>query len=86
MAWIQSRGRVDRDADGNVTQLTGLDLDFNQHHQTEVALQARREEEYDRALRTLLQTATQGIVAVDANGVIGTANRAPRGDVRLGRR
>ncbi len=76
VAWIQSRGRVDRDADGNVTRLTGLDLDFTRHYETEVALRALRDEEHDRALRTLLETATQGIVSVDADGVIVTANRA----------
>ncbi|HEY7285976.1 MAG TPA: response regulator, partial [Vicinamibacterales bacterium] len=76
VGWIQSRGRVDRDADGNAVRLTGLDLDFNQHHRMEEALQARREEEHDLALRTLLETATQGIVSVDAGGEIVTANRA----------
>src|SRR6185503_10616015 len=76
VAWIQSRGRVDRDADGNVTRLTGLDLDFSQHHRSEEAQQARREEEHDRVLRTLLETATQGIVSVDPQGVIVTANHA----------
>jgi len=44
VAWIQSRGRVDRDADGNATRLTGLDLDFTQHHRTEEALQERTAE------------------------------------------
>src|SRR4029453_12035555 len=76
VAWIQSRGRVDRDTDGNVTPLTGLDLDFSQHHRKEEARQARREEEHDRALRTLLETAMQGIVSVDAEGIIVTANHA----------
>jgi len=76
VGWIQSRGRVDRDADGNATQLTGLDLDFNDHHRLEEALRVRREEEHDLALRTLLETATQGIVSVDARGEIVTANRA----------
>jgi PAS domain S-box-containing protein len=76
VAWIQSRGRVDRGADGNVTRLTGLDLDFSQYQQTELALQARRDEEHDRELRLLLETATQGIVSMDAHGVIVTANRA----------
>jgi len=75
-AWIQSRGRADRDADGNLIRLTGLDLDFTQHRQMEDAQQARREEEHDRALRTLLETATQGIVSVDVWGAIVTANRA----------
>lgn len=75
-AWIQSRGRAERDADGNLTRLTGLDLDFSQHRRTEEAQQLRRDEEHDRALRTLLETATQGIVSVDAHGVIVSANRA----------
>jgi PAS domain S-box-containing protein len=79
VAWIQSRGRVDRDADGNATRLTGLDLDFTHHHRTEEALQARRDEEHDRALRTLLETASQGIVSVDASGLICTANPALEG-------
>src|SRR5205814_6490811 len=35
VVWIQSRGRVDRDADGNVTRLTGLDLDFTQQPRIE---------------------------------------------------
>jgi PAS domain S-box-containing protein len=76
VAWIQSRGRADRDADGKVTGLSGLDLDFSQHRRTEEARQARRDEEHDRALRTLLETATQGIVSVDARGLITTANHA----------
>jgi PAS domain S-box-containing protein len=76
IAWIQSRGRVDRDARGDVTRLTGLDLDFNEHHRLEEMLQALRDEEHDRALRTLLETATQGILSVDDEGLILTANRA----------
>lgn len=76
IAWIQSRGRVDRDAMGNVTRLTGLDLDFNEHHRLEEMLQALRDEEHDRILRTLLETATQGILSVDSGGQILTANRA----------
>jgi len=42
----------------------------------EQARQTRRDEEHDRALRTLLETATQGIVSVDARGLIATANQA----------
>src|SRR4029079_981794 len=49
---------------------------FSQHRRSEEAQQARREEEHDRALRTLLETATQGIVSVDPQGMIVTANRA----------
>ena len=76
VAWIQSRGRADRDADGRIMRLSGLDLDFSQHRRTEEALQARRDEEHDRVLRILLETATQGIVSIDSQGMIATANHA----------
>jgi PAS domain S-box-containing protein len=76
VSWIQSRGRADRDAGGRLTRLTGLELDVTQHRQAEEVLQARREEERNRALHTLLETAAQGIVSVDAGGTIVTANRA----------
>ena len=74
--WMQSLGRVDRDASGQVTRLTGIELDITEHRKTEEALQARRDEEHDRTLRTLLETATQGIVSADARGVLVFANRA----------
>jgi PAS domain S-box-containing protein len=70
IVWIQSHGRADRDERGTITRLTGLDLDFTTHRRGEEALQARREEEHDRALRLLLETATQGIVSTDAKGTI----------------
>jgi PAS domain S-box-containing protein len=76
VAWIQSVGRVERETGGKITRLIGLELDVTARRQAEEALQARRDEEHDRALRTLLETATQGIVSVDAQGVIVTANHA----------
>jgi len=76
VAWMQSRGRADRDVNGQLTRLTGLDLDITQHRRAEEAVQARRDEERDRELRLLLETAAQGIVSVDARGTIVTANRA----------
>src|SRR5262249_42139913 len=76
VGWVQSRGRVDRDADGQVTRLIGLDLDFTAHRRVEEALQAQRDEEHDRALRLVLETATQGTVSVDGNGKILSANHA----------
>src|SRR5262249_3917550 len=60
VAWIQSRGRAHRDATGRVTRLIGLDLDITQRRRTEEELQARRDEQRDRALHLLLETATQG--------------------------
>ena len=70
--WMQSLGHADRDASGQVTRLTGFELDINERWRTEEALT----EEHDRELRLLLETATQGIVSVDARGVIVTANQA----------
>ena len=74
--WMQSLGRADRDATGHVTRLTGLELDITERRRTEDALQARRDEEHDRTLRTLLETATQGIVSADALG--GSSSRIVR--------
>ena len=76
VSWIQSLGRAERAADGHVTRLTGLDLDVTERRLAEEAVQALRDEEHDRELRLLLETATQGIVSVDGKGVIVTANRA----------
>jgi len=75
-SWIQSIGRADRDGEGQVTRLTGLDLDVTARHRAEEALRAKRDEEHDRELRLLLQTAAQGVVSVDAEGRILMANRA----------
>ena len=76
VTWIQSLGRADRAADGQVTRLTGLELDVTAHRRAEEAIKARRDEERDRELQLLLETATQGIVSVDAQARIVTANRA----------
>ncbi len=73
---MQSLGRADRDAAGQVTRLTGLELDITERRMAEEALQARRDEEHDRTLRTLLETATQGILSADASGMLVFANRA----------
>ena len=74
--WMQSLGRADHDATGHATRLTGLELDITERRRTEEALQARRDEDHDRTLRTLLETATQGIVSADAGGMLVFANRA----------
>jgi PAS domain S-box-containing protein len=74
--WIQSLGRAERDANGQVTRLIGLEMDITERRRAEEALQARRDEKRDRQLRLLLETAEQGIVLVDAKGFILTANRA----------
>ena len=68
--------RADRDATGRVTRLTGVELDITERRRVEDTLQARRDEEHDRTLRTLLETAMQGLVSADAHGVVVFANRA----------
>jgi PAS domain S-box-containing protein len=74
--WMHGLGRGERDADGRLTRISGICLDVTERRRAEVALQARRDEEHDRELRLLLETATQGIVSVNDHGVIVTANRA----------
>ena len=76
LSWIQSLGRAERNAAGDVTRLTGLEFDVTARRQAENALQARRVEEHNRELRLLIETAAQGIVSVDGQGTIVTANRA----------
>jgi PAS domain S-box-containing protein len=75
-AWIQSVGRVERVATGEVTRLAGLEMDVSARRQAETALQVERDRAHERELHVLLETATQGIVSVDASGAIVTANRA----------
>jgi PAS domain S-box-containing protein len=43
VAWIESRGQADRDADGHVSRLTGLDLDVTERHRAEEAQQEREQ-------------------------------------------
>ena len=75
VSWIQSLGRADRFADGGFI-LSGLELDVTERRRAEDAQRLQRDEEHGRTLRTLLETASQGIVSVDAAGLIVTANRA----------
>jgi PAS domain S-box-containing protein len=76
VGWVQSRGRALRDDCGRIIRLSGLDLDFSRHHQVEEARQAQRDEDHNRELRLLLETASQGVVSLDARGTILMANRA----------
>jgi signal transduction histidine kinase/ActR/RegA family two-component response regulator len=57
VAWIESRCHADRDAEGHVVLLTGLDLDVTERRRAEELLQARREEERDRAVHKEAQEA-----------------------------
>ena len=75
-AWIHDRGRAERAPDGRLIGFTGICLDVTESRRAEAALQAQRDEERDRTLQLLLETAAQGILSVDERGIIVTANRA----------
>src|SRR5262249_47507102 len=45
VSWIQSLGQVHRDADGQVMQLTGIELDVTERRRAEEALREREERE-----------------------------------------
>jgi PAS domain S-box-containing protein len=49
--WIQSVGQAHRDADGQLTQLSGLELDITDRRRAEEVLQARHDEERERTLQ-----------------------------------
>src|SRR5262249_11359481 len=48
--WTESLGHADRDAEGRAIRLTGLELDITDRRLAEEVLQARRDEERERAL------------------------------------
>jgi PAS domain S-box-containing protein len=50
VSWIQSLGQAHRDTDGQLTRLTGLELDVTERRRSEELLQIRRDEERERAL------------------------------------
>jgi PAS domain S-box-containing protein len=64
------------DANGIATNLVGIVHDITEREQLEELLQMQRDEEHNHALKLLLETATQGIVSIDGNGNIVTANYA----------
>ena len=86
--WLLGQATPEHNLQGHVVgfvwTLTGLDLDITERRRAEEALQARRDEERDRELRLLLETATQGIVSVDAAGDDRDGESRARSDVRLG--
>jgi PAS domain S-box-containing protein len=75
VSWWLSNKFSFRDPSGR-RFIGGIGLDVTDRKRDEEALQARRDEEHNRTLQLLLETAAQGILSVDAQGVILTANRA----------
>lgn len=79
--WMHGLGRAERDGDGRVTRLVGINLDVTAQKRAEDALQRSRDRQHEttETVRLLLETAAQGIVSVDVAGVIVTANAAIAG-------
>jgi PAS domain S-box-containing protein len=77
-AWIHGIGRAERDAGGKATRLSGINLDVTARHQAETALREVRDQQREDAetMRLLLEGASQGIVSIDPDGTIVTANAA----------
>ena len=75
VGWMHSLGRAERDPGGKITRMSGINLDITERRHADEALQALRDAERDRTLQLLLETAAQGILSMDASGVIMTANR-----------
>src|SRR5262249_11132353 len=51
VSWMHGLGRADRRPDGQVTRISGINLDITERRLAEEALQARRDEERDRKLQ-----------------------------------
>ena len=64
------------DSNGVATHLIGIVHDITEREQLEQLLLKQRDEAHHHELKLLLETATQGIVSVNANGSILTSNRA----------
>jgi PAS domain S-box-containing protein len=86
VSWIQSLGQAHRDAEGNLMQLTGIELDITgrrrneeARHSTEARLRESLEvalRRTDSELRTILKAAPIGIVTMDREGTVTTWNDA----------
>jgi PAS domain S-box-containing protein len=55
--WMHNLGRADRATDGQVTRMSGINLDITEQRRAEEVLQTRRNEERERALQKQAQEA-----------------------------
>lgn len=69
--WVASRGRVIRDASGQVVRMRGITLDVTARKRAE-ALQRENEER----MRAILETAADAIITIDESGIIQEVNPA----------
>jgi len=78
IVWVYELGRVERDAEGHATRLIGINLDVTSRHAVEAHLKESRQQYRESAetAQLLFETAAQGIVSVDDDGMIVSANAA----------
>lgn len=69
--WVQALGRAERDAQGRMIRMDGINLDITARKEAEQALRIS-EERY----RTLVEQASDGIILHDARGRLLDVNRA----------
>lgn len=77
--WVASRGRVQRDADGNPIRLIGIGEDITERKRLELALR-----EQQGLLDAVLENVTEGVLAFDLTGTLTYCNRAARERYGLG--
>lgn len=78
VVWVQTACRQEHDTAGRVERLVWSSVDVTARKLTEGALQQSRDRQREiaEAMRLLMETAAQGIVSVDAEGRVVTANAA----------
>ncbi len=76
--WVHVIGRAERDEAGHASRVTGIALDVTARKRAELMLQDIRDEQRENAetMRLLLESASQGILSLNRDGVIETANAA----------
>jgi PAS domain S-box-containing protein len=70
--WVTSRGRLVRDAEGNVTRVIGAIRDITDHYRTAERLAAS-----EKRLRDILDSLTAGVALYALDGTILDINRVP---------
>jgi PAS domain S-box-containing protein len=69
--WLEGYGRVRRDEAGRVLGLIGINLDVTERDRTSAALRHS-----EARLKTLIDGAAEGIIAIDERGTVESFNRA----------
>jgi len=71
IAWLEARGRLVAGPNGQPERMVGVCLDVTDRRQAEEALR-----DSESRLRAVVETAADGIITIDADGIIRTVNPA----------